>query len=169
MSAAEVLDVLPLREHRARLGLSVRALSRLSGVSRRTIDRVEAGDSVTRKVLEKLEVALQSDELTIRAAALGIEPGTLEELWNVIPWELDPCSRYVVARHPDGLSYEQIGQLLDLDPRTVADIEQSALAKLREAGANLRGFLEPEASADPGCRADICLEQMSPTCLRATI
>lgn len=140
MSAAEALDVLSIHATRTRTALSVRKLARLSGVSVRTIRRIEGGSqTATGKTLERLETVLRDHASQLEDAKVA--PGSREELRDVVPWELDACAQYAVHCHPDGLSVSQIGELLDLDPRTVEVVEAVALAKLRLAKAELREWL----------------------------
>lgn len=143
MSAAEKLSPAKLRDVRTLRGLSVRGLARVSGVSARTIRRVEEGHhQATSDVLEKLADALTRDDFEALALAEGIEPGTRAHLRDILPWELDPCAQYAVAHHPDGLTREQVAKLLGLCVRTVHMVEEEALQKLRAASVTLSEWLE---------------------------
>jgi DNA-binding XRE family transcriptional regulator len=141
MSCAEPLSAAMLRDVRTMRGFSVRALARVSGVSARTIRRVEEGQHrATTEVLQKLTEALARDDFHALALAEGIEPGTRAHLRDVLPWALDPCAQFAVARHPDGLTREQVADLLGICVRTVQMVEEAALSKLGRGSAGLRAF-----------------------------
>ena len=134
MSCAEPLSAGMLRDVRMMRGFSVRALARVSCVSARTIRRVEEGQHrATSEVLRRLTEALDREDFYALALADGIEPGTRAHLRDVVPWELDPCARLAVARHPDGLTLEQVAEILGICVRSVQHAEESALRKLQNA------------------------------------
>lgn len=58
-------------------------------------------------------------------------------------WAEDDRCWYVVECHPDGLSLDQVGELMDMSREAVRQIEASARAKLRDALAEI-GLTEQE-------------------------
>jgi transcriptional regulator with XRE-family HTH domain len=52
--------------------------------------------------------------------------------WEELPWEDDDWSWYVVAHHPDGLTTEQVGDVMGISAERVRQIEAHALATMRE-------------------------------------
>ena len=50
--------------------------------------------------------------------------------WEDLKWEDDAVAQYVVEMHPDGLTLEEIGELMGLTSERVRQIEESALRKL---------------------------------------
>lgn len=52
--------------------------------------------------------------------------------WGELPWALHREAHEVVAAHPDGMTLEEIGDILGLTRERVRQIEASALRKLRK-------------------------------------
>lgn len=62
-----------------------------------------------------------------------------------VPWEESDWSWYVVAHHPNGLTLDEIGQLMGITRERVRQIEQKAFGKLlrnKEAREVLRDLLD---------------------------
>jgi hypothetical protein len=57
-------------------------------------------------------------------------------LRDSVRWPDDPVTRYVVARHPGGLTAPQVAAVLELAPSNVHRDQASALAKLRTLAAD---------------------------------
>lgn len=62
-----------------------------------------------------------------------------------LPWEVSDQSWYIVARHPAGLTLEQVGEVFGLTRERIRQIEEKALKKLLRSptrAAVLRELLE---------------------------
>ena len=82
------------------------------------------------------------DVVAVREDRRPIYRGSREHLRDILRWEKDPCAQYAVHCHPDGLTVEQVAELLGVSVRAVYADQASALEKLRREGAELEGFLE---------------------------
>lgn len=130
------LTGLSIRMAREERGLSGRALAELAGVDAMTLHRIEHGEQeCTTRTLARIAIALESPERVIRCAAHGVEPGSFEELRDLVPWPEDEHAQAAVALHPDGLTGAQVAELLQLSPGWVDTVQAEALAKLRTLAA----------------------------------
>lgn len=82
--------------------------------------------------------------------ALPTHPGALID--GTTRYADDPRAQYVVAAHPDGLTLDEIGELLGLTRERVRQIEEQALASLRRrlelAGVTAEDFARFLAERD---------------------
>lgn len=53
-------------------------------------------------------------------------------MWRDLPWERHIEARRVVRAHPEGMTLEQIGEVLGLTRERVRQIEVTAVRKLKE-------------------------------------
>lgn len=66
---------------------------------------------------------------------------------SVTPWERDDRCWYVVACHPGGLNYAQVGELIGTCASRVFQIERRALRELRLRAPRLAEALEAAREA----------------------
>ena|GEM_PF-5765319 len=77
----------------------------------------------------RIEAALELDEETIALRQANIEPGSFDHLRDWLPYQKDELAQACVSL--GGLTGEQIGELLHLDPSTIDREYAQGVAKLR--------------------------------------
>lgn len=122
-----------IRIARLERGLSVRALAKLAGCDAMTVLRAETGDQSSDAItMQRISRALGLDDGVVELARECIEPGTKAHLRDIEPWVRDEGAQYAVRAHPDGLTGDQVAELLELSPSSVDSAQESAFAKLHE-------------------------------------
>ena len=125
-----------IRSAREARGLSIRALAKVAGVDAMTLLRIETGEqSGNTSTLSRISLAVVRPEETIALARESIEPGTKAHLRDIEPWASDDVARSAVVMHPDGLTGDQVAELLSLSATAVDTAQREALEKLRVAAS----------------------------------
>jgi transcriptional regulator with XRE-family HTH domain len=135
---------------RTRLGLSQDQIMARSGLARRRMRAIEAGEAAGAEELAALGRALDVPPVglatlapgrTIEATRIVAErtgplalpgfPGALS--WETTPWSLDAAARAFVDEHPGGATVEEIAEAIGVSTRWVERCLAMACAVVREA------------------------------------
>ena len=118
----------------------------MAGIYRSTLQRIEGGTHYP-------------SHLVRYRLASALARSNESRLLDTVGFEDDPVSRYVVAHHREGLSTEQVGEVLRMSPEAVEADLRSALRKLgrgeravrewAETVVELRAMREQRAWAEP--------------------